>query len=613
MREPLESYSAYLDGHCLSDAEVEALRAWIGASEQNAVEFVEFAALHAAVTERLRLDRLLDDLASHRTAGGISTTLLASAIREIELSSPRVLERQEPALPAASEDDPSAPTWWAAATYAALAATLLLAVWGFWRQQAELPLPQVAVDLPAAPVAAEPEEQGPQLVATLATSFDAVWAGDLLAREQAMFAGDSISLLSGAAQFEMAGGAIVVVEGPSDVKLTGPDALRLLQGKAAVRVADHGVPFVVDTPSMQVVDLGTEFGVEATPAGAAQVMVFDGVVAIGEAGDGDAPEAAAAVAAQAPRLEAGYQVSVDVDESVLARAAQPGMLANERHFLRPDEIEVRHRALAGSLFDRRLAEHFERQRIAGLYAYQPFDPGSLGREFSIGMNAQSPIAVGAVSFAGKMGRGAIDVQNGPAFVCLDTSPTGAFARAKLLKPNGLIGETGRELWLMWTTKRLSVGPKEGVFGSAGVSLMFGDRSDVDEPIFIGRGFGATEELCVQSAWGGAPPPHGERIDVDLAAADGQAVQVDDVAHRWLARLEFLDGVDRVSVWIDQDPESVDLAAPHARIDAADVEFDRIRLAVNRDEEVWRFSDFAVADDPATLAQIKKVGDFHIDH
>src|SRR5262245_41510512 len=91
-RHPLETYSAYLDGHCLSDAEVDALRSWIAADEDNAVQFVEFAVLHAAITERLRLDRLLDDLASHRTAGGISPSLLASAIREIELNSPRVLE-----------------------------------------------------------------------------------------------------------------------------------------------------------------------------------------------------------------------------------------------------------------------------------------------------------------------------------------------------------------------------------------------------------------------------------------------------------------------------------------------------------------------------------------
>ena len=79
-RHPLETYSAYLDGRCLSDAEVGALREWIVADPKNAVEFVEFAVLHAAVTERLRLDRLLDDIASHRS-GGIAPSLLASAIR----------------------------------------------------------------------------------------------------------------------------------------------------------------------------------------------------------------------------------------------------------------------------------------------------------------------------------------------------------------------------------------------------------------------------------------------------------------------------------------------------------------------------------------------------
>lgn len=611
-RHPLECYSAYLDGHCLSDAEVDALRSWIGADEANAIRFVEFAVLHAAITERLRLDRLLDDLASHRSAGGISPSLLASAIREIESNSPRVLE-----LPHPEEDLADAPAtfpWPAVATFVGVAATLLIAVWGFWEYSASIPpLPQVAVDQPVVPPApAAPPK--PEPVAELAMSFDAKWLGEAVNRRQQVFAGHSMSLLSGAAEFAMRGGAIVVVEGPAKLELNGPDALMLSQGKVAVRVAEGGEPFVIDTPTMQVVDLGTEFGVETTASGAANVMVFDGVVALAESNDQEPADAFAAATANGPRLEAGFEVCVDQDESVLAKASAPAILANPRHFLRPDEMEVRQRALGGSEYDKRLAEHYERQRIKGLLAYQPFDPNSYGREFAIGMGAQGVTSEAGVTFVGQAASGAIDVQNGPAFIWLDTTSTSPLARAGLVKPNYRVGESGHELWLTWTTKR--IGAKNDSTGSAGVSLMFGDRSDFDEPIFAGRGFGTTEELCLQSAWNGGIPPAGERVDVNLDADLGvegvQIWEVDNDAHRWLARIEFRDGADRVSIWADVDAASVNAKAPHAVIDTVDVEFDRLRLAANRDEESWRFRDFAAATDLKALTDLKKVGDYRID-
>lgn len=611
-RHPLECYSAYLDGHCLSDAEVEALRSWIADDEANAIRFVEFAVLHAAITERLRLDRLLDDLASHRSAGGISPSLLASAIREIESNSPRVLE-----LPRPDEDLADAPAtfpWPAVATFVGVAATLLIALWGFWEYSASIPpLPQVAIAPPAAP--AEPAAPlKPEPVAELAMSFDAKWLGEAVNRQQEVFAGHSMSLLSGAAEFAMRGGAIVVVEGPAKLQLNGPDGLMLSQGKVAVRVAEGGAAFVIDTPTMQVVDLGTEFGVETTPSGAANVMVFDGVVALAESNKQKIADAVAAATANGPRLEAGFEVSIAKDESVLARASAPALLANPRHFLRPDEVEVRQRALGGSEHDKRLAEHYERQRIKGLLAYQPFDPDSSGREFAIGMGYQGVTSEAGISFVGKPASGAIDVQNGPAFIWLDTTSTSPLARSGLVKPNYRVGESGHELWLTWTTKR--VGAKNDAYGSAGMSLMFGDRSDFDEPIFVGRGFGTTEELCLQSAWNGGIPPAGERVDVNLDANLGvegiQTREVDDRAHRWLARIEFRDGADRVSIWADEDPATVDVNAPQAAIDVVDVEFDRLRLAANRDEESWRFSDFAAATDLKALTDLKKVGAYRID-
>jgi anti-sigma factor RsiW len=108
-KHPLEVYSSYLDGHCLSDAEVKALRSWIAADERNASEFVEFAVLHAAITDRLMLGRLLEDLASHRSTAGITPALLADAIREIESNSPRAFVELPRPTP---EPEPEQPLRW---------------------------------------------------------------------------------------------------------------------------------------------------------------------------------------------------------------------------------------------------------------------------------------------------------------------------------------------------------------------------------------------------------------------------------------------------------------------------------------------------------------------
>jgi hypothetical protein len=102
------------------------------------------------------------------------------------------------------------------------------------------------------------------------------------------------------------------------------------------------------------------------------------------------------------------------------------------------------------------------------------------------------------------------------------------------------------------------------------------------------------------------------LDVDLALPGLQTSEVNGASHRWLARIEFREGMDRISVWVDDDPKSVDVDAPQAVIDVVDIEFDRLRLAVNREDESWRFSNFAAAAKVTALAHLEKVGAFTID-
>jgi hypothetical protein len=276
--------------------------------------------------------------------------------------------------------------------------------------------------------------------------------------------------------------------------------------------------------------------------------------------------------------------------------------------VRPDEVAVRIEALAGSVSARNLAAHFARQRIAGLLAYQGFDAASRGADNVLGCAAQGVTATMPLQFVlfADDAVGGVDVQNGAAFILLDTAHAGPFARAELLNDNGRIGRDGTEVWLAWRSRRMRQGSQEQ--GSAGVSLMFGDRSDFDEPVFFGRCFGDKETLVVQSAWGGAAPPEGERVtaDVALASRPNEAHVADDREHSWLVRVEFRDGPDRVSTWLDADLESLDVARPQTALDVASIEFDRIRIAVNRSDDVWRFSEFAMALKPQAFDQVARV-------
>jgi hypothetical protein len=606
---PLEYYSAYLDGHCLSDAEVEALRSWIKVDTRHAAEFVDFAMTHAAITDRLKLGQLLEDLASRKYGDVITPDMLADAIRGIEINSPRVAA---PLPPLPEPEPPGTPLWHVMASIAAGIAIVTFAGW-ILSQSADVNLP-IAAAPPKAPAIAQVPAL-PKVVARLATSFDAKWAeGARVAPGEDLREGARLNLLEGAIHLQMAGGSSVVVEGPSDLKLTDSNALHLAQGKAAVRIDAEAESFVLLTKTLKVVDLGTEFGVEAAASGEDHVMVFDGSVELADRIAESSPPS------EEPRrlhqLAAGFEVGVDAKGVADLASAPPKPLSNPRYFLRPDEIEVRLRALAGSTYDRKLASHYQRQRIEGLIAYQGFDAASAGRELTFGVASDGIQALGAMQFIenAEDPSGGVDISNGPAFIRLDTSATGRFAHSQLVNERGRIGRPGTEIWLTWKSQQIREDKQQA--GSAGLSLMFGDQSDMDEPVFFGRAFGAEENFVAETAWGNSPPPHGERmtatIDADPTAADVQGLAVDDRLHTWVARVEFRHGPDRVSVWMDPDLSALDVSAPHGVLTPMEVEFDRIRIAVNRGEEVWRFKELAVALHPQAFLQLTHLSEFTSD-
>ena len=92
--------------------------------------------------------------------------------------------------------------------------------------------------------------------------------------------GQSYQLESGIARLAFANGAGLAIEGPAKMKVVNGDRVEILEGKIAAYVPDEAVGFVVATPGINIIDLGTKFGVEIKPGGGSEVHVFEGQVEI---------------------------------------------------------------------------------------------------------------------------------------------------------------------------------------------------------------------------------------------------------------------------------------------------------------------------------------------
>jgi ferric-dicitrate binding protein FerR (iron transport regulator) len=173
----------------------------------------------------------------------------------------------------------------------AAAAALLLAAAGLWYgfRPAATPHPATAP------------------LAVLAQAVAAEWDGPAPAVGESLAEG-TLRLRTGLARIEFASGVSVTLEGPAAFTIHSADRAALHHGQLTARVPPEAIGFRVDTPALQVVDLGTSFGVVVEAGGAAEVCVFEGEV-----------EVATSDLAEPQRLQEGS-----------AARAEPGQDAIER-------------------------------------------------------------------------------------------------------------------------------------------------------------------------------------------------------------------------------------------------------------------------------------------
>ena len=89
-----------------------------------------------------------------------------------------------------------------------------------------------------------------------------------------------IHLVTGLAQVTFDSGTAMILEAPAEFEIRGDNAGFLYQGRATARVPQGAQGFILDTPALHVVDLGTEFALSASASGLTDVMVIEGEVEV---------------------------------------------------------------------------------------------------------------------------------------------------------------------------------------------------------------------------------------------------------------------------------------------------------------------------------------------
>ena len=119
-------------------------------------------------------------------------------------------------------------------------------------------------------------------VARIVASADAQWeiAPPFEDDGKTLRRGD-LKLTSGVVHVRMNSGAEVILEGPVVLRLDGDNRAHLSYGKIAAHVPTEAHGFTINTPSIRVVDLGTDFGIDASDPMNPEVHVFEGEVKAG--------------------------------------------------------------------------------------------------------------------------------------------------------------------------------------------------------------------------------------------------------------------------------------------------------------------------------------------
>ena len=302
--------NGYLDDE-LTEVEHRELNDWIKADSEHATRFAQAVMLH---------DRLQWELNS--VAGEDS---IVEPVAVSDFAGP-----SRPASPVARR-----------VVVAALAASVLVAL-GLFYGQSRRENPTVTRSVAQSPFA------------TIANLVDVQWDNGAILRRGERIGTRVIAIQSGVVRLRFDDGVEVTLQGPARYELVSPATTRLTAGLLTATVPPGAEGFRVETPTAEVIDLGTAFGVQLDEDGASHVSVFDGEVEValpesGEkkmVGEGEsvrvqAGQSIASVAFDAEDFEKIWPISSGIERSTGAFQFVPPWPRQLRFVLSDDTIFVK--------------------------------------------------------------------------------------------------------------------------------------------------------------------------------------------------------------------------------------------------------------------------------
>lgn len=129
-------------------------------------------------------------------------------------------------------------------------------------------------------VEANVEEPSARGFAVVGELYDVEWAGEAESREKGDILGaESVELAAGTAEIQFFSGATMIVEGPAEISLKSAWEASCREGSVRMQVPPAARGFKLHAPQTEIIDLGTEFGLEVR-GGESHVEVFDGEIAV---------------------------------------------------------------------------------------------------------------------------------------------------------------------------------------------------------------------------------------------------------------------------------------------------------------------------------------------
>jgi anti-sigma factor RsiW len=127
-----------------------------------------------------------------------------------------------------------------------------------------------------------PYDAQPVVVARITRTLGAVWSEENAGQRASsnVVAGEQIALDSGLVEITFGAGARVLLHGPAVLRPVSAKASFLEQGRLTAVAPSQAKGFTVHSPCANLVDLGTEFGVDVQSNGTTDVNVFVGSVEV---------------------------------------------------------------------------------------------------------------------------------------------------------------------------------------------------------------------------------------------------------------------------------------------------------------------------------------------